>query len=233
MCHSGSNSTHHVLVCTVCHPSIIIKFEISIRCYLGCYQGQQGCPIYGPWTKTGLSGDPTRSAEWIQRWIRNLCGWSVCSKFRCSRIIILSATMRLSKNYNSLRGQLSKEKIHELLVLVRKRKFVFTWSWEVGDAAVRASYLIKVSIKSILWEEVHENVHKVAEVSSTWNTEAEMISEIFVLYIYRAGDNATLFVIFRGVLASVWRCLFVQNNYFSCESETINWMFYRRIVHQI
>ena len=46
------------------------------------------------------------------------------------------------EKYDSLQGQLRREKINELLVGLKKQLSVFTRSREVSDAAVKASYII-------------------------------------------------------------------------------------------
>lgn len=40
----------------------------------------------------------------------------------------------------NLQGQQRKEKVNELLAALKKQQSVFTRSWEVSDAAVKASY---------------------------------------------------------------------------------------------
>ncbi|KAL3974132.1 nostrin [Sarotherodon galilaeus] len=46
------------------------------------------------------------------------------------------------EKYNSLHGELRKQKVNEMLVGLRKQQSVFTRSREVSDAAVKASYVI-------------------------------------------------------------------------------------------
>ncbi|XP_066963215.1 general transcription factor II-I repeat domain-containing protein 2-like [Macrobrachium rosenbergii] len=48
----------------------------------------------------------------------------------------------MKKKYHHLQRQLRKEKINELLTLLKKQQSAFTRSREVSDAAVKASYLI-------------------------------------------------------------------------------------------
>ena len=54
------------------------------------------------------------------------------------------------EKYDSLQGQLRREKINELLVGLKKHLSVFTRSREVSDAAVKASYIIanKIALAS-------------------------------------------------------------------------------------
>ena len=46
------------------------------------------------------------------------------------------------ENYHHLKGQLRKEEIDKLLAGLKKQQSTFTFSREVSDAAVKASYLI-------------------------------------------------------------------------------------------
>ncbi|KAL6485122.1 hypothetical protein MHYP_G00071670 [Metynnis hypsauchen] len=50
------------------------------------------------------------------------------------------------QKYNSLHGELRKQKVNEMLVGLRKQQSVFTRSREVSDAAVKASYVIASQI---------------------------------------------------------------------------------------
>lgn len=47
-----------------------------------------------------------------------------------------------TRQYNITKEQLRTEKINELLVGLRKQQSLFTHSWEIGEAAVKAIYLV-------------------------------------------------------------------------------------------
>ncbi|XP_070761850.1 general transcription factor II-I repeat domain-containing protein 2-like [Enoplosus armatus] len=99
------------------------------------------------------------------------------------------------EKYNSLQGQLRREKINELLVGLRKQQSTFTQSREVSEAAVKASYLIasEIALASKPYSDgefVKTCMMKAAElvcpqkrqafanISLTRNTIAERISEL-------------------------------------------------------
>lgn len=50
------------------------------------------------------------------------------------------------EKYNSLQGELRKQKVNEIMVRLRKQQSVFTRSREASDAAVKTSYLIASQI---------------------------------------------------------------------------------------
>lgn len=98
------------------------------------------------------------------------------------------------EKYNSLHGELRKQKVNEMLVGLRKQQSVFTQSREVSDAAVKASYVIasQVALASKPYSEgefVKNCMLKAAEIvcpekrqafaniSLTRNTVADRISE--------------------------------------------------------
>lgn len=59
------------------------------------------------------------------------------------------------EKYNSLHGELRKQKVNEMLVGLRKQQSVFTRSRDVSDAAVKASNVIasQVALASKLYSE--------------------------------------------------------------------------------
>lgn len=99
------------------------------------------------------------------------------------------------EKYNSLQGQLRREKINELLVGLRKQQSTSTQSREVSEAAVKASYLIASEIalaskpyydgefvKTCMMKAAElvcpEKRQAFANISLTRNTIAERISEL-------------------------------------------------------
>ncbi|CAI5689885.1 unnamed protein product [Oreochromis niloticus] len=98
------------------------------------------------------------------------------------------------EKYNSLHGELRKQKVNEMLVGLRKQQSVFNRSREVSDAAVKASYVIasQVALASKPYSEGEfvkncmlkdaeivcpEKRQAFANISLTRNTVADRISE--------------------------------------------------------
>lgn len=99
------------------------------------------------------------------------------------------------EKYNSLHGELRKQKVNELLAGLRKQQSVFTRSREVSDAAVKASYVIASQIalaskpycegdfvKNCMLKAAEivcpEKRQAFANISLTRNTVADRISEL-------------------------------------------------------
>lgn len=101
------------------------------------------------------------------------------------------------EKYNSLHGELRRQKVNEMLVGLRKQQSVFTRSREASDAAVKASYLIASEIalaskpycegefvKNCMLKAAEivcpERRQAFANISLTRNTVADRISELSV-----------------------------------------------------
>lgn len=98
------------------------------------------------------------------------------------------------EKYNSLQGELRKQKVNEMMVRLRKQQSVFTRSQEASDAAVKASFVIasQIALASKPYSDGEfdkncmltaaeivcpEKRHAFANISLTRNTVADRISE--------------------------------------------------------